>query len=125
MLWLLSAVGPLSSAAGAATSFDTALARATANVATPPGEKYDVDFGKQFGERYVDTVARCVSGAEDADRGKFTLLFRVAPDGTIEKVLAKPTTKIAKCLVPEARKGIFVKPLRGSYWVRIGFSITE
>jgi len=111
-------------AAADPTSFDQALAAAKANVETPEGEKYDTDFGKQFGERYVDTMVRCTTGVAEADFARFDLLIRVSRDGSVEGALVQPNTKVASCLRREVVKGKFLRPPRGSYWVRIEMSLT-
>lgn len=105
------------------TAFDVALSAAKANVETPEGQKYDLEFGKQFGEAYVNTLARCASGVTDFT--KFDLLLRVAASGEVEEVLTRPSSTIATCLAAEAGKGKFVKPPRASYWVRIEMGFTE
>jgi hypothetical protein len=106
------------------TSFQSALAKARANVATAEGEKFDMDFGMQFGERYVNTLTRCTEGVAEADLGEFDLLVRLSAQGKPEEILVEPATSVATCLSKDVRKGQFIKPPRESYWVRVEMRLT-
>ena len=106
------------------TSFDSALAAATANVASPEGQLYDHDVGVAFGQQFVATMQRCTAGVADAELGAFDLLFRVARDGSVEETLARPDTRVAQCVRRDVERGRFPAPARASYWVRIELSVT-
>jgi len=107
------------------TSFDDALASATANVSTSAGQQYDTDFGARFGERNAHQVARCAADAVGKDRDRFDMLFRVSANGKITELLTKPVTRIAKCLAGKVRTDTYPKPPRDGYWVRIEMGFTE
>jgi hypothetical protein len=104
---------------GAATAFPEALADAKANLKTPEGVKYDTDFGRQFGKRYVDTLSRCTKDTAKEDLTQFDVLVRVSKEGAPEEVLVEPASKVATCLSDEVRKGKFLEPPKASYWVRV------
>jgi len=93
-----------------ATTYEAALIEAKMNVKTAEGAKYDAEFGRQFGKRYLDTMARCTKDADGKDVAPFDVLVRLAKDGAPEEVLVHPDTKVATCLRQEVRTGKFLEP---------------
>ena len=107
----------------AATTYEAALIEAKMNVKTAEGTKYDAEFGRQFGKRYLDTMARCTKDADGKDVAPFDLLVRLAKDGSAEEVIVHPESKVGTCLGREVRTGKFLEPPQPSYWVRVEMTV--
>lgn len=110
--------------AEALTAFDSALKAEHANVATPAGEVFDKEIGKQFSERHTDTMNRCTQNVTDADLAGFDLLMKLGADGKVQEALIRPETKVATCLQKSVTNDAYKKPPRDGYWVRIGVTLT-
>ena len=102
-----------------------ALTSARANVATDKGKAFDVEIGKDFGERHVDTMGRCTEGIDGPGLAPFELLMKLGDDGKVREVLVRPETPVAACLRTAVASESYKKPPRAEYWVRIGMSFTQ
>ncbi len=91
------------------TSLSDARAAVEANLRTPEGKAYDQQLGKEFPQKYLDTI----------DLADFWMLIKLDKSGAVKEVLLSPATKMAACARETLLKGSFSPPPRPAYWVSI------
>ncbi len=100
------------------TSLSDARAAVEANLRTPEGKAYDQQLGKEFPQKYLDTMKQCKQSAGN-DLADFWMLIKLDKNGAVKEVLLSPATKIAVCAREALLKGSFSPPPRPAYWVSI------
>src|SRR5258708_3650182 len=98
------------------TSLSDARAAVEANLRTPEGKAYDQQLGKEFPQKYLDTMKQCKQSAGN-DLADFWMLIKPDKNGAVKEVLLSPATKIAVCAREALLKGSFSP--RPAYWVII------
>ena len=106
------------------TSIEDAKAAVKANTSTPEGIAFDGKIGKEFGNKYSQTVFRCVQTAGD-DLESFTFYFRLTKDGTVAELIEDHKTKVSECVRRELSKGKFSAPPRPDYWLDIQMTLKQ
>jgi hypothetical protein len=100
------------------TSLSDAHAAVEASLRTPEGKAYDHQLGKEFPQKYLDTMKQCKQSAGN-DLADFWMLIKLDKDGAVKEVLLSPATKLAVCARQTLLKGSFSPPPRPAYWVSI------
>lgn len=114
LILLFSSLG-IAKAEDKPTSLKEAQAAVEANVRTPEGKAYEEKMGKEFPEKYLDTMWQCKKTAGD-DLKSFWLMMKLAQDGSVNEVLLYPTTKMGMCVRETLLKGKFSPPPKPAYW---------
>ncbi len=100
------------------TSLSDARAAVEANLRTPEGKAYDQQLGKEFPQKYLDTMKQCKQSAGN-DLADFWMLIKLDKSGAVKEVLLSPATKMAVCAREALLKGSFSPPPCPAYWVSI------
>lgn len=100
------------------TSLLDARAAVEANLRTPEGKAYDQQLGKEFPQKYLDTMKRCKQSAGN-DLADFWMLIKLDKDGAVKEVLLSPATKMGACARETLLKGSFSPPPHPAYWVSV------
>jgi hypothetical protein len=100
----------------------TALQGAERNAATRDGRGFDARIAGEL--RGTVVLKECASRRTDDDGVGFSLLMRLAADGSVEEVLARPGARVAECLRKSLLEARFSAPPRASYWVRVALDVT-
>jgi hypothetical protein len=98
------------------TSVSDAREAIEANMRTREGKAYDEQMGKEFAQKYLDTMKHCKESAGN-DLGSFWMLLKLDKDGVVKEVLLYPATKMGSCARETLLKGTFSAPPRPAYWV--------
>ena len=106
------------------TTLEDAKAAVKGNTASPQGIAFDGKIGKEFGDKYSQTMFRCVKAAGD-DLENFTFYFRLAKDGTVVEVLEDRNTKVSECVRKELVKAKFSSPPRPDYWLDLQMTLKQ
>jgi len=100
------------------TSLSDARAAVEANLRTAEGKAYDQQLGKQFPQKYLDTMKQCKQSAGN-DLADFWMLIKLDKNGAVKEVLPSPATKMAACARETLLKSSFSPPPHAAYWVSI------
>jgi hypothetical protein len=100
------------------TTLSDARAAVEANLRTPEGKAYDQQLGKEFPQKYLDTMKQCKQSAGN-DLADFWMLIKLDKSGAVKEVLLSPATKMAACARETLLKGSFSPPPRSAYWASI------
>lgn len=100
------------------TSVSDAREAIEANMRTTEGKAYDQQMGKEFAQKYLDTMKRCKESTGN-DLGSFWMLLKLDKDGAVKEVLVYPATKMGSCARETLLKGKFSAPPRAAYWVGV------
>jgi len=100
------------------TSLSEARAAVEANMRSAEGKAYDERFGKEFFEKYKETIHQCKLST-GTDPENFWTLAKLAADGKVQEVLLYPDTKIGACERQTLLKDRFSTPPRDAYWVSV------
>jgi hypothetical protein len=73
------------------TSLSEARAAVEANLRTPEGKAYDQQLGKEFPQKYLDTMKQCKQSAGN-DLADFWMLIRLDKSGAVKEVLVAPAS---------------------------------
>jgi hypothetical protein len=106
------------------TSLSDARAAIEANFKTAEGKAYDAALGKEFQQKYLDTLRECKKTA-NGDLSGFWVLMRLDEDGAVKEVLLSPATKFASCARDALLKEKFLAPPRPAYWVGIYLQLSH
>lgn len=106
------------------TSLSDAQTAVEANLRTPEGKTYDALMGKEFPEKYLDTMRQCKKTAGD-DLKSFWILMKLAQDGVVTEVLLYPTTKLGTCARETLLKGKFSPPPKAAYWISVYMQLSR
>ena len=100
------------------TTLSDARASVDANLRSPEGKAYNQQLGKEFPQKYLDTMKQCKQSAGN-DLADFWMLIKLDKSGAVKEVLLYPATKMAACARETLLKGSFSPPPRSAYWVSI------
>ena len=106
------------------TSLSDARAAVEANLRTPEGKAYDQQLGKEFPQKYLDTMKQCKQSAGN-DLAAFWMLIKLDKGGAVKEVLLAPATKMGACARETLLKGSFSPPPRPAYWVSIYMKLSH
>jgi len=106
------------------TSLSDARNAIEANLKTAEGKAYDAALGKEFQQKYLDTVRECKKVAH-GDLSSFWILVQLDKDGSVKEVLLHPATKFGSCARDALLKGKFGAPPRPAYWVGIYLQLSH
>jgi hypothetical protein len=87
--------------------------------------QYDAIINGEFPEKYEASMQRCTKSAIEKDLENFEIFMQIARDGSIQRILLSPETKVALCLRRDILKGKFAAPPSAGYWMRIEMQITD
>jgi len=94
------------------------------NLRTPEGKAYDQQLGKEFPQKYLDTMKQCKQSASN-DLADFWMLIKLDKSGAVKEVLLSPATKMAACARETLLKGSFSPPPHPAYWVSIYMKLSH
>jgi hypothetical protein len=100
------------------TSVSDAREAIDANMRTTEGRAYDQQMGKEFAQKYLDTMKRCKKSAGN-ELESFWMLLKLDKDGVVKEILLYPTTKMGSCARETLLTGKFSAPPRPAYWVGV------
>ena len=121
---LLEAFAALGSSPGDQhTDFDAALKAAEANRATTRGFLYDAAFTMKAASWLGPALYTCSRNLSRLDARPVIMLVRVNPEGKADEVLARPLTRVARCLRPRILSAIHPKPPDPSWWIKLEVKI--
>jgi hypothetical protein len=103
----------------------TALRGAALHAGSPAGRSFGSTVGRELSGAHAAALKQCVGERREAEGGNFSLLVRIAGDGSVEEVLALPETRIAECLRNAVRQSHFSRPPEPSYWVRVDLGVAD
>jgi hypothetical protein len=106
------------------TSLSDARAAVETNMRTPGGKVYDEQLGKEFPQKYLNTMRECKKTA-GSDLASFWILIKLDKDGTVKEVLLHPATKLGSCARDALLKGKFAPPPGPAYWVSVYMQISH
>jgi hypothetical protein len=106
------------------TSLSDARAAVETNLRTPGGKVYDEQLGKEFPQKYLNTMRECKKTA-GSDLASFWILIKLDKDGTVKEVLLHPATKLGSCARDALLKGKFAPPPGPAYWVSVYMQISH
>src|SRR5262244_4656779 len=72
----------------------------------------------KFPEKYQRSMQRCTKLAKQKDLENFEIFLQIARDGSVQKILVSPQTRVALCLRRDILKGTFRAPPSAGYWIR-------
>jgi hypothetical protein len=101
------------------TDFDAALKAAEANRATTKGSFYDFEFTTKAAPWLGAALYTCSRNLSGLDTKPFIILVRVSAEGKAEEVLARPLTRLARCLRPRIMSAVHPKPPEPSWWIKL------
>lgn len=106
------------------TSLSDARNAIEANLKTAEGKAYDAALGKEFQQKYLDTLRECKKVA-NGDLSSFRILIRLDKDGSMKEILLRPAKKVGSCARDALLKGKFGAPSRPEYWVGIYLQLSH
>jgi hypothetical protein len=95
------------------------------NMQAQAGCRYDATINEEFPEKYQSSTQRCTKLAKQKDLENFEIFLQIARDGSVQKTLVSPQTRVALCLRRDILKGTFTVPPSAGYWIRIEMQITD
>jgi hypothetical protein len=81
-----------------------------------PGKEFDRACGVFFAHQHAKTMDACFGTVPNPDMFAFDVLVRVAGNGKPEKILMRPKTNMAECLVNAIKQDTFPIPPKPDYW---------
>ena len=107
-----------------ADSFESALEKARANEASPVWHAYAGSFFEQLGPALQRGMQRCFPASVNAAGTTFTIVFSVRADGTLTRMMVRPESPGATCVVKEIRAARVPAPPRPDWWAFIDMRVT-
>lgn len=89
------------------------------------GPAYQKQMWERIGNATTDAYKSCLSGAQNADKGPFTLVADVAADGRLARIAVQPETAVATCMASHFSSLVLPAPPASPapYPVEVDFSI--
>ena len=119
LVFILSVAGSVAAQHKAqATSFADAQAAAEANMLTPEGLAYDDQLGTHFMQKHVKDMQLCMNKVKNRERG-FWILLRIDKNGSAKEIVARPSSKLSKCMRAAMLNDKFPTPPSPEYWATL------
>ena len=107
------------------TDFDAALKAAEANRATTRGSIYDAAFTLKAAPWLGPALYTCSRNLSRLDSRPVIILVRVSAEGKAEEILARPLTKVARCLRARIASAKHPKPPDPSWWIKLDLKVNS
>jgi hypothetical protein len=122
---LAASVLVLGHAAAEDETFDLRLKEATRNRESEVGRKYGDAFSKEFGPQYAPRLSKCLEQTGDPAAKDFEMLLKLGGDGSIEKAMVRPETKVAVCFRDLTKQAKYPAPPSEGYWHLVGIRFSR
>ena len=99
--------------------FAAVLTLASSNGKTSIGQQYYQTSIEEYRRSARPVWKRCTQPLNGNLGGSFDLLYQIGADGTIQKTLVWPETKLSSCMASGTLETKFPPPPAASYWLRI------
>ncbi|WP_445144900.1 peptidase C13 [Dyella sp. Tek66A03] len=122
---LLALALQLSPAAGA--DFHARITQAKLAEGAATGAAYQKQVWDRIGHPTTDAYKSCIDSNKPTDKGPFTLVADVMPDGRLVQIDVQPQTAVAKCMAGQFANWMLPEPPAQPkpYPIEIDFSIAK
>ena len=110
--------------ASAADSFDSGLEEARANEASAEGRVYAGAYTQQLGPVLQRAMRECFPASVPAAGTSFTVVFSVRENGRPARLMVRPESTSAACVLEEIETAQLPAPPRPDWWVFLNMEIT-
>lgn len=101
-----------------------ALLEVFAALGSSPGDQHtDFDAALKAASWLGPALYTCSRNLSRLDARPVIMLVRVNPEGKADEVLARPLTRVARCLRPRILSAIHPKPPDPSWWIKLEVKI--
>lgn len=106
--------------------FATRFKQAELNIQPEPShEFYHGPFSKDFYQQYPAWLSQCMQDTTDSEVAAFDLVIKLAADGGVETVMARPRTALASCFVKLVKARRFPAPPSAHFWLPVGIKFAK
>ena len=111
----------------ASTDFHARITQAKLAEGAATGPAYQKEVWDRIGNPTTDAYKACIESNKPTDKGPFTLVANVLPDGRLVEIDVQPQTAVAKCMAGQFASWMLPAPpaLPKPYPIEIDFSIAK
>jgi hypothetical protein len=120
---LVTALTFVHSASFAADSFEAMHSRAHEMGETPEGKAYEKQFGTAFGPSMRNALESCTKSTQPSYI--VNLVFVVATDGAIRRIVPAPQQSVSSCVAEKLREMRLPAPPKNDWLVAVNITINE